>query len=92
MIHLLIDYNQKKLIIYLIKNKFRHIKLDTINPKKINKKENKRLFRSLTKIQKLEIIFWICCIKSEKIPLIKGETASGKSYLMKILLNFLVKK
>ena len=78
------DEDQKKLIIYLKKNKFEHIKLDTINPKKINKKENKRLFRSLTKIQKLGIIFLICCIKSEKIPLIQGETASGKSYLMKI--------
>ena len=78
------DEDQKKLIIYLKKNKFEHIKLDTINPKKINKKENKRLFRSLTKIQKLGIIFLICCIKSDKIPLIQGETASGKSYLMKI--------
>ena len=78
------DEDQKKLIIYLKKNKFEYIKLDTINPKKINKKENKRLFRSLTKIQKLGIIFLICCIKSDKIPLIQGETASGKSYLMKI--------
>ena len=81
-----IDYddNQKKLIIYLGNNKYDNIKLDTFISKNIDKKENKRLFKSLTKSQKLGIIFLVCCIKSEKIPLIQGETASGKSYLMNI--------
>ena len=82
-----IDYddNRKKLIISLGKNKYDNIELETINSKKIDKFENKRLFRSLTKIQKLGIIFLVCCIQSGRIPLIQGETASGKSYLMKII-------
>lgn len=82
-----IDYddNQKKLIIFLGKNKYDNIELKITNSKKINKFENKRLFSYLTKLQKLGIIFLICCIQSGRIPLIQGETASGKSYLMKIL-------
>ena len=81
-----IDYddNQKKLIVSLGKNKFDNIELLITNSEKINKLENKRLFSYLTKIQKLGIIFLICCILSGRIPLIQGETASGKSYLMKI--------
>ena len=75
---------QKKLIIYLGKNNFDKIEIKTINSGKINKKENKRLFKSLTKIQKLGIIFLVCCVQSGKIPLIQGETASGKSYLINI--------
>ena len=78
------DENQKKLIIYLGKNNFDKIEIKTINSGKINKKENKRLFKSLTKIQKLGIIFLVCCVQSGKIPLIQGETASGKSYLINI--------
>ena len=35
-------------------------------------------------MQKLGIIFLVCCIQSGRIPLIQGETASGKSYLIKI--------
>ena len=81
-----IDYddNQKKLIIYLGGNKFNNIEMDINNPQNIIKKENKRLFKSLTKIQKLGIIFLVFCIKSGKVPLIQGETASGKSYLIKV--------
>ena len=78
------DENQKKLIISLGKNKFDNIELKITNSKNIKKLENKRLFSYLTKIQKLGIIFLICCIQSGRIPLIQGETASGKSYLMKI--------
>ena len=78
------DENQKQLIIDIKNNNFNDIIIKTINPNKIYIKENIRLFNSLTKIQKLGIIFLICCIKSGKIPLIQGETASGKSYLMKI--------
>ena len=82
--HIDYDDNNKKLIIYLGSNISDNIDIDIINSDKIKKKENIRLFKSLTKIQKLGIIFLICCIKSGRIPLIQGETASGKSYLMKI--------
>ena len=78
------DDNNKKLIIYLGNNKFDNIELEIINSEKINKNKNKGLFSSLTKMQKLGIIFLLCCIQSGRIPLIQGETASGKSYLMKI--------
>ena len=86
-----IDYddNKKKLVLYLNPNKIDKITLYTESPQKINKEENKRLFNSLTKIQKLGIIFLICCIKSNKIPLIQGETASGKSYLIQIFTKIL---
>jgi hypothetical protein len=82
--HIDYDDNNKKLIIYLGSNISDNIDIDIINSDKIKKKENIRLFKSLTNIQKLGIIFLICCIKSGRIPLIQGETASGKSYLMKI--------
>mgnify|MGYP002622861730 CR=1 FL=1 len=82
--HIDYDENNNKLIVYLGSNISDNIEIKINNPDKIKKTENIRLFKSLTKIQKLGIIFLICCIKSGKIPLIQGETASGKSYLMKI--------
>ena len=53
------------------------------------KKKLKKLFNSLTKTQKLAIIFLICCLKTGKIPLIQGQTSSGKSYLIKVFAEIL---
>ena len=78
------EENKKKLLIFFGKNKSDFIELDTINSEKINKQINIRLFELLTFNQKLGIIFLVCCIKSGRVPLIQGETASGKSYLMKV--------
>ena len=80
------DYDEKekrkKLTIFFGKNNFDHIEFKLKTSQNID--ENIGLFSSLTKLQKLGIIFLACCIKSGRIPLIQGETASGKSYLMNI--------
>ena len=80
-----IDYDKDNaiLLIYFGKNKNDFIEIETTNPKSINTQENIRTFELLTKSQKLGIIFLVCCIKSNRVPLIMGETASGKSFLLK---------
>ena len=47
------------------------------------------LFNTLTKSQKHCFIFLICCIIAKKTPIIKGPTASGKSYLLNVLSTLL---
>ena len=86
------EENNKKLYIYLEKKKSNYILIETIEPDSIIQKENKRIFNSLTQIQKLGFIFLICCYKANKVPLIQGETASGKSYLINIFSKLLGKK
>ena len=48
--HIDYDDNNKKLIIYLGNNIFDNIEVEIINSEKIKKRENIRLFKSLTKI------------------------------------------
>ena len=88
-----IEYNKNKnkLEIYLTNNKCNDkIELDLFHKEKIiNEKKVKILFYSLTKTQKLGILFLICCLKSGKIPLIQGEASTGKSYLIKVFENIL---
>ena len=43
----------------------------------------------MTLPQKLCFLFLICCIKAKKTPIIQGETASGKSFLIKTLSEIL---
>ena len=78
--------NQPKLYIFLGKNKLSVIDFEMKNSQmdELKEEDNIHLFSSLTKIQKLGFIFLACCVESGRVPLIQGETASGKSYLMKI--------
>ena len=78
--------NNKELIIKLSKKGKRNkIKIPIKNPKKIQKENNIKLFSSLTKTEKFCLLFLLCCLKAQKVPIIQGMTASGKSYSINIL-------
>ena len=46
-------------------------------------------FNSMTLSEKLCFLFLLCCIKSDKVPIIQGLTASGKSYIVMLLAELL---
>ena len=79
-----IDYDEDKenLFIKLNREEKESIRVKVANPRNIKIKKNKKLFDTLTKSQKQCFFFLICCIISKKTPIIKGPTASGKSYLL----------
>ena len=66
------------------KGKRNIIKIPIKNPEKI-KKENIKLFSLLTQTEKFCLLFLLCCLKAQKVPIIQGMTASGKSFSINIL-------
>jgi len=83
-----IDYDEDKEHI-IIKLERESIRVKVNNPKKIKIRKCKQLFDTLTKSQKHCFIFLICCLISKKTPIIKGPTASGKSYLLNVFSTLL---
>ena len=78
--------NNKKIIFRVYKKgKGNKIVIPIKNPNNIKSEENIKLFNSLTQTEKFCLLFLLCCIKAEKVPIIQGETASGKSYTINIL-------
>lgn len=65
------------------KNKY-NLTIDIKEPKKIDPKLCKKKFDSLTLDEKYCFLFLMCCVKAKKVPIIQGETASGKSFLIKL--------
>jgi hypothetical protein len=43
----------------------------------------------MTLTEKLCFLFLLCCIKADKVPIIQGLTASGKSYIIMLLAELL---
>ena len=43
----------------------------------------------MTLTEKLCFLFLLCCIKADKVPIIQGLTASGKSYIVMLLTELL---
>lgn len=87
-----IDYYKDKthLEIKLSKEAKESILVKVKNPKLIkNIKKNIRLFNGLTKSQKHGFIFLICCILAKKVPILQGDTGSGKSFLVSITAKLL---
>ena len=82
-----IDYYKDKthLEIKLSKEAKESILVKVKNPKLIKSiKKNIRLFNGLTKSQKHGFIFLICCILAKKVPILQGDTGSGKSFLVSV--------
>ena len=46
-------------------------------------------FNGMTLTEKLCFLFLICCVKAKKTPIIQGVTASGKSFIIKLLADVL---
>ena len=53
------------------------------------KKELKEKFDRLTLKEKFCFLFLICCVKARITPIIQGETASGKSFIVKLFSEIL---
>ena len=88
----IIDYYKDKshLEIKLSKEAKESIIVKVQNPKLIKSiKRNIRLFNSFTKSQKYGFIFLICCILSKKVPILQGDTGSGKSFLVSVTAKLL---
>ena len=87
------DYNLNVEIKYSGNNKYLNLKINEknlnikypiVNHNNINQEENIKLFNSLTESEQYGFLFLFCCLLIRKVPIIQGETASGKSYLMNI--------
>ncbi len=82
--------NNEKLIYKVSKkSKGNRIIMNIKNPNKINVEQNIKLFNSLTQSEKFCILFLLCCLKANKVPIIQGSTATGKSYSINVLSNIL---
>ena len=55
------------------------------DPDKIKTKKLISKFNSMTLTEKLCFLFLICCVIAKKTPIIQGVTASGKSFIVKLL-------
>ena len=84
-----IMYSENHLKFYAsLKSRKNQIK---VRIKKSDKKENKLIkkFNCMTLTEKLCFFFLLCCIKADKVPIIQGLTASGKSYIIMLLSELL---
>ena len=71
------------------KGKKNKLKIEIKHPEKIKTKKLIKKFNSMTLTEKLCFLFLICCIISKKTPIIQGVTASGKSFIIKLLSEIL---
>ena len=60
-----------------------------IKKSKIDEYKLKNKFDCMTLTEKLCFLFLLCCIKADKVPIIQGLTASGKSYITMLLAELL---
>ena len=60
-----------------------------IKKPKIKEYELINKFNCMTLSEKLCFLFLLCCIKADKVPIIQGLTASGKSYIIMLLAELL---
>ncbi len=88
----IINYNgDKKYLTFKSakKGKSNQIKIEIKNPDKIVTKKLINKFNSMTLTEKLCFLFLICCVIAKKTPIIQGMTASGKSFIIKLLAEVL---
>ena len=71
------------------KGKSNQLKIEIKNPKQIETKKLINKFNSMTLTKKLCFLFLMCCVISKKTPIIQGITASGKSFIVKLLAEVL---
>ena len=71
------------------KEKSNQLKIKIKHPNKINTKELVNKFNSMTLSEKLCFLFLLCCVIAKKTPIIQGITASGKSFIIKLLSEIL---
>ena len=92
-IDMTIEYSgNNKYLNLKINNKNQDIKVEIKNPENINQEENIKLFNSLTQSEQFGFLFLLCCVLIKKVPIIQGETASGKSYLLNIFAKIMGEK
>ena len=71
------------------KGKGNQLKIEIKNPDLIKTKKLINKFNSMTLTEKLCFLFLMCCIIAKKTPIIQGVTASGKSFIVKLLAEVL---
>ena len=71
------------------KGKNNQLKVEIKNPDKIKTDKLINKFNSMTFNEKLCFLFLICCVIAKKTPIIQGVTASGKSFIIKLLAEVL---
>ena len=65
------------------------LKIKIKYPDKIDTVKLKNKFNSMTLTEKLCFLFLLCCVIAKKTPIIQGVTASGKSFIIKLLSEIL---
>ena len=71
------------------KGKGNQLKIEIKNHDRIRTKKLINKFNSMTLTEKLCFLFLLCCVKAKKTPIIQGVTASGKSFIIKLLAQIL---
>ena len=66
------------------KNEKNILKIKIKNTGKIKKDKYLKIFNSITLNEKFCFLFLLCCVIAKKTPIIQGETASGKSFIIKL--------
>ena len=70
-------------------SKKNQLKIPIKNPDNIRTKKLINKFNSMTLTEKLCFLFLMCCVIAKKTPIIQGATASGKSFIIKLLAEVL---
>ena len=83
--------NKDKYLIFLSSKKLNsgYLKIKINDPKRIKSEKLIKKFDSMTLTEKICFLFILCCIQAKKTPIIQGETASGKSFIIKIFAEIL---
>ena len=83
--------DNKYLKVKISEDSSKELKLDTYNTN-IDKDEIKSILNGLTDIQKRCLFFLILCFKTKIIPIIQGESASGKTFIIRLFSKMLGQK